>query len=41
MVTIYAGEMKASRNEAYSKCLQQGLLVYFKAQAAVLQPSRK
>ena len=41
LVTTYAGEMKTSRNEAYSKCLQQGLLIYLKAQTTILQASRK
>lgn len=39
MVTTYASKMKVSRNEAYSKCLQQGLLIYLKTQTAILQGS--
>jgi hypothetical protein len=31
--------MKASRNEAYYKLLQQGLLIYLKAQASILETS--
>jgi hypothetical protein len=41
LVATYASLMKASRNQAYSKCLQQGLLIYLKAQATSLQASRK
>lgn len=41
MVTTYASNMKVSRNEAYSKCLQQGLLIYLKAQTTILQASQK
>ncbi len=37
LVATYSGLMKASRNEAYSKCLQQGLLIYLKVQATILQ----
>jgi hypothetical protein len=40
-VTTYANKMKVSRNEAYSKCLQQGLLIYLKAQTTILQASQK
>ena len=40
-IAAYAGLMKASRNEAYSKCLQQGLLIYLKAQTIILQASRE
>jgi hypothetical protein len=41
LVATYAEKMKTSRNEAYSKCLQQGLLIYLKAQATILQASHK
>ncbi len=41
LVSTYAGEMKTSRNEAYSKCLQQGLLIYLKTQTTILQASSK
>ncbi len=37
LVAIYAGLMKASRNEAYYKFLMQGLLVYLKAQTSILK----
>jgi hypothetical protein len=40
MITTYANKMKASRNETYSKCLQQGLLIYLKAQTTILEGSR-
>lgn len=39
-VTTYANKMKVSRNEAYSKCLQQGLLIYLKAQTIILQATQ-
>jgi hypothetical protein len=41
LVAAYAGLMRASRNETYSKCLQQGLLIYLKAQTTILQASRE
>lgn len=37
-VAIYAGLKKASRNQAYYKCLHQGLLIYLKAQTSILTP---
>ena len=40
LVAIYADLMKASRNEAYHKCLQQGLLAYLKAQTSILHAER-
>ena len=40
LVATYAGEVKTSRNEAYSKCLQQGLIIYLKTQTTILE-SRK
>jgi len=39
LVAIYADRMKASRNEAYYKFLQQGLLIYLKAQTSLLEAS--
>lgn len=37
MVSAYAELEEVSRNQVYNKCLQQGLLVYLKAQAAILK----
>jgi len=39
-LATYAGEVKTSRNEAYSKWLQQGLIIYLKTQTTILE-SRK
>ena len=36
IVTIYSTKMKASRNQTYCKLLEQGLLVYLKAQMYIL-----
>jgi hypothetical protein len=41
MITTFAGLMKASRNEVYNKCLQQGLVIYLKAQRTTLNPPKK
>lgn len=38
LVETYAGLLKASRNQAYYKCLHQGLLIYLKAQTSILTP---
>lgn len=40
LVALYAEMMKASRNQAYYKLLQQGLLIYLKAQTSLLEASR-
>ena len=39
-LAAYADLRRVSRNQVYSKSLQQGLLVYLKAQAYVLDPKR-
>ena len=42
MIATYAGLEKVSRNQVYNNCLQQGLLIYLKAQATILKvPSQK
>ncbi len=41
LISVYANLKKASRNQAYYKCLQQGLLVYLKAQGTILHVSRE
>jgi hypothetical protein len=41
MVAAYAALRKTSRNETYSNLLQQGLLIYLKAQATILQASHE
>jgi len=41
LIATYAGLMKVSRNEVYNICLQQGLLIYLKAQITVLHASQK
>jgi hypothetical protein len=38
-MAAYAGLVRVSRNQAYGKCLQQGLLIYLKAQANALATS--
>lgn len=40
LIVTYAGLKKASRNQAYYKCLHQGLLIYLKAQTTILHASR-
>ena len=40
VIAAYAELRHASRNQVYSKCLQQGLLVYLKTQATVLGAAR-
>ncbi len=37
MIATYAGLEEVSRNQVYNKCLQQGLLIYLKAQATILK----
>lgn len=37
MIATYASLEKVSRNQVYNKCLQQGLLIYLKAQATILK----
>lgn len=39
LIGIYANLKKASHNQAYYKCLQQGLLIYLKAQGTILHAS--
>jgi len=39
MIAVYASLEEVSRNQVYNKCLQQGLLIYLKAQAAILKVS--
>ncbi len=41
LMSVYAKLKKASRNQTYYKCLQQGLLIYLKAQATILHASRE
>lgn len=36
LITLYANEIGASRNETYYKLLQHGLLIYLKAQTLLL-----
>ena len=40
VITAYAALKRASRNQVYSKCLQQGLLIYLKAQTTALGATR-
>jgi len=41
LMAAYAGLMDASRNQVYSKCLHEGLLIYLKAQSTILAASQK
>ncbi len=41
LIGIYANLKKASRNQAYYKCLHQGLLIYLKAQGTILHAARE
>lgn len=40
LVATYAGLCEASRNQAYYKFLQQGLLIYLRAQTSLGESSR-
>jgi len=40
VIAAYAELKNASRNQVYSRCLQQGLLIYLKAQAIALDATR-
>ncbi len=40
LISIYANLKNASRNKAYYRCLEQGLLIYLKAQGTILHASR-
>jgi hypothetical protein len=40
MAASYAERMKVSRNEVYSKSIQQGLLIYLKAHTTIQQPPK-
>jgi hypothetical protein len=37
VIAAYASLEEVSRNQVYNKCLQQGLLIYLKAQAGILK----
>jgi hypothetical protein len=41
MIATFAGLMKVSRNEVYNKSLQQGLVIYLKAQRTTLNAPQK
>ena len=41
LISLYASLTKTSRNETYNKCLQQGMLVYLKAQEKIVRASRQ
>ncbi len=41
LIGFYANLKKTSRNQAYYKCLQQGLLIYLKAQGTILLAARE
>ena len=41
IIATYAGLMKVSRNEVYNKCLQQGLVIYLRAQRTTLSAPQK
>ena len=41
LISLYASLTKTSRNETYNKCLQQGMLVYLKAQEKIVRASHR